>query len=117
VEEQVGVKAVCDGELKKGGEEHRLGARCIHIFLHRRGQLTAGKGENNGALALEEVLGGHVLPVERVVAADLLISDAALEGHDGDGVSLLARHAHGSGGARCESGGGCEGSRGGQQRH
>mmetsp|Transcript_4822 Transcript_4822/g.9538 ORF Transcript_4822/g.9538 Transcript_4822/m.9538 type:complete len:241 (-) Transcript_4822:24-746(-) len=54
----------------------------------------ARESEDHDALALEDVVGGDVLPCERVVAANLFITNTALEGHRWDGAALCRHRRH-----------------------
>jgi hypothetical protein len=69
--------------------------RLVGLLVTREVSRRAGGGEgtrkceNDGALALEEIIGGDILPRERVGATNGLVTNTALEGDLGDGLTLL----------------------------
>ena len=70
----------------------------VMLLISREVSGGAGRGESSReseddcSLALEEILGGHVLPLEGVGSRQGRVADASLEDHRRDLVALLERH-------------------------
>jgi hypothetical protein len=77
-------KGIVDGEAVDLIDAARLDTLVVLLVTGQVGRGAggcerAGQGKDHDALALHEVLGGDILPRERVVAADGLVADTALE--------------------------------------